>query len=281
MPSENITMPPSASPPPARFWRDAALPFIESRAVADGRLVCYEKHSHDTFSLGVIDGGYSHYLNGSQRHEISTGCVLMMNPGEVHACSPIAGAGWAYRMLYVDRDWLGQLQGELGLSPHGEFQPLAGQLSLEPQLYADFCRFHAELTAPHSDALQKESACVRFFADALTTLSHQPLPVIHAPDKLARAADFIHSHATEALSLQQICDAAALSPSYLIRAFSQRYHLTPHAYLLDCRVQHARRLLRKRQPLAEVAAASGFADQAHFQRVFKRLTAVTPGHYRR
>ena len=57
--------------------------------------------------------------------------------------------------------------------------------------------------------------------------------------------------------------------------------MTPHAYLLNCRIQHARRLLRGRQPLAEVAHASGFADQAHFQRVFKRLTAVTPGHYRR
>jgi len=113
----------------SRFWRDDTLPFIESRAVADGRKVCYEKHSHETFSLGVIDGGHSHYLNGNKRHEIAAGSVLMMNPGEVHACAPVRGAGWAYRMLYVDKDWLGARQAELGLSPHGDFQPLACQRS--------------------------------------------------------------------------------------------------------------------------------------------------------
>lgn len=265
----------------SRFWRDDALPFIESRTVADGRKVCYEKHSHETFSLGVIDGGHSHYLNGKQRHEIAAGSVLMMNPGEVHACAPVRGAGWAYRMLYVDQDWLGARQAELGLSPHGDFQPLACQLSHDPRLYTAFTRFHAVLTAADSEQLLKESVAVQFFSEALSALSPGRRPMPGAPDKLARAVDFIHSHATESLSLQQICAAASLSPSYLIRAFSQHYHMTPHAYLLNCRIQHARRLLRGRQPLAEVAHASGFADQAHFQRVFKRLTAVTPGHYRR
>ncbi len=49
--------------------------------------------------------------------------------------------------------------------------------------------------------------------------------------------------------------------------------MTPHAYLLDQRI-------RQGQPLAEVALASGFADQAHFQRQFKRRVAATPGQYR-
>ena len=46
------------------------------------------------------------------------------------------------------------------------------------------------------------------------------------------------------------------------------------------RLRHARTLLRQGQPLAEVALASGFADQAHFQRQFKRRVAATPGQYR-
>ena len=56
--------------------------------------------------------------------------------------------------------------------------------------------------------------------------------------------------------------------------------MTPHAYLLDQRIRHARTLLRQGQPLAEVALASGFADQAHFQRQFKRRVAATPGQYK-
>lgn len=39
-----------------RFWRDAALPFIEARAIADGRKACYARHSHEQFSLGTTPG---------------------------------------------------------------------------------------------------------------------------------------------------------------------------------------------------------------------------------
>lgn len=82
------------------------------------------------------------------------------------------------------------------------------------------------------------------------------------------------------LSLSQLSAVAGLTPSHFVRAFSQHYGMTPHAYLLDRRIRHARTLLKQGQPLAEVALASGFADQAHFQRQFKRRVAATPGQYR-
>lgn len=56
--------------------------------------------------------------------------------------------------------------------------------------------------------------------------------------------------------------------------------MTPHAYLTNRRVQFAREQLRRGVPIAEVALAAGFADQAHLQRAFKQLLAATPGHYR-
>lgn len=73
---------------------------------------------------------------------------------------------------------------------------------------------------------------------------------------------------------------AGLTPSHFVRSFSRHYGMTPHAYLLNQRIRHARTLLKRGEPLAEVALASGFADQAHFQRQFKRRVAATPGHYR-
>ncbi len=83
------------------------------------------------------------------------------------------------------------------------------------------------------------------------------------------------------LTLDDICRAAALSPSYLIRAFRQRYGMTPHAYLINRRVQHGHRLLKSGLPIAAAASESGFADQAHFQRTFKQLLAATPGQYQK
>lgn len=263
-----------------QFWRDAALPFIEARQITDGSKVCYGKHTHETFSIGVITGGHSSYLNGNTRRDIGQGAVVVMNPGEVHACNPLRDAAWSYRMLYLDVAWLQDLQCQLGFNPNADLHAFHCTLSHDPQLYAAFNRFYAELTAPALSVLHKHSAAVMFFTQAQQWLHPAPLPLREVNDKLARAAALISEQCTDHLTLAQICDAAELSASYLIRAFKKRYGMTPHAFLLDRRIRFARDLLRRDAPLAEVALASGFADQAHFQRVFKQLSAATPGQYR-
>ncbi len=79
------------------------------------------------------------------------------------------------------------------------------------------------------------------------------------------------------LKLEDICEAAQLSPSYLIRAFKQHYGMTPHAFLVNRRIQFAQDQLRSGKQIADVALQAGFADQAHFQRAFKQHLAATPG----
>ena len=76
------------------FWRDAGLPFVELRRVDDGRSVCYERHSHDTFSIGIVKGGRSTYWNRGKTHETGKGSVVVLNPEDVHGCNPVPGGGW-------------------------------------------------------------------------------------------------------------------------------------------------------------------------------------------
>ena len=77
-----------------RFWRDDALPFIEARAIADGREVCYSRHSHAHFSIGAITAGRSIYVHEQSTLEVAAGTVVLMNPGDVHACNPIDDQPW-------------------------------------------------------------------------------------------------------------------------------------------------------------------------------------------
>src|SRR5690242_16455624 len=83
-----------------KFWRDAELPFIEAREVKDGRKVCYAKHTHESFSIGAITAGQSTYLNGRVSERVGAGAVVVINPGDVHACNPIDEQPWSYRMFY-------------------------------------------------------------------------------------------------------------------------------------------------------------------------------------
>jgi AraC-like DNA-binding protein len=263
-----------------RFWRDDALPFIEARSVEDGRKVCYAKHSHETFSIGFISNGRCNYLNGRKRERIGAGTVVVMNPGDVHACNPIGDEPWCYRMLYIDVPWLRAIQDRLGVGRRGCFVPFSATASRQPGLYGSVNRFFEILIDPRAEHLRKHSAAVILMAEAQQALNPGTALTHEKPPRLARAAEYIRQNCTRSLKLQAICAEVDLSASHLIRSFKDVYGLTPHAYQINCRIEFCRSQLRRGWPIADVALAAGFSDQAHLQRIFKRVVAATPGQYR-
>lgn len=263
-----------------RFWRDETLPFLEARSIQDGRQVCYAKHSHETFSIGAITGGYCTYLNGKMQERVGAGAVVVINPEDVHACNPIDNQPWSYHMLYVDVPWLVNLQHELGVSQGLDFRAFSATVTTRPELYAGLNRLYDLLTNAQVDPLQKHSAALTFFADVQRTLNPGPATARDAHHKLARAAQYIRENCTRSLKLDDICSAAELSASYLIRSFQSHYGMTPHAYLINHRIEYSRAQLRRGRSIADVALDAGFSDQAHLQRTFRQFVAATPGQYR-
>ena len=82
--------------------------------------------------------------------------------------------------------------------------------------------------------------------------------------------------------MQQIAAEFDLSVSYFSRAFRTSTGLPPHQWLLRQRVNAAKQLMTVRDlPLSEIAISAGFANQAHFTRVFSALAGVSPGAWRR
>ncbi|VXC61578.1 AraC family transcriptional regulator [Enterobacterales bacterium 8AC] len=261
-----------------QFWRDKRLPFVEARAIADGRKLCYSLHSHEFFSIGAITAGTSSYIHGEQRLEVKAGDVVIINPQQAHGCNPIGDRPWAYIMFYIDTGWLARLQQEPTHDQQG-FTPFTACLSHDPILFAGLNRLYALLLDPLRSHLEKQIALVDYFSELPLRLGTTPTQPIDINPKLATAAAFIRRHCTQSLTLEAICQASGLSPSYLIRAFKKRYGMTPHAYLVNQRIQYGHRLLKRGFPIAAAASESGFADQAHFQRTFKQLLAATPGQY--
>lgn len=262
------------------FWRDDTLPFVEARSIADGRKVRYGKHAHEAFSIGIVTNGRCSYLNGTTQQKIGAGTVVLMNPGDVHACNPVRGGSWSYRMLYFDAAWLAGIQQDLGCSGNPRFRPFLETATTQPGLYAGLHRLHDVLTGQRADCLEKHCAALEFMTTVQQALSPVPDSPSHGQKGLTRAAEFIRDSYARPIKLEEICAVADLSPSYLIRAFKDKYGLTPHAYVTNCRIEFSRSQLRRGRPIAEVALAAGFSDQAHLQRSFKRLVAATPGQYR-
>jgi AraC family transcriptional regulator len=100
--------------------------------------------------------------------------------------------------------------------------------------------------------------------------------------KLRAVTDYIEEHLGSGLSLETIAAVAHLSPYHFARMFKASTGLPPHQYVVSRQVERAKRLLRAGDDLslAQVAARSGFWDQGHFTRHFKRLVGVTPRSFR-
>ncbi|WP_162463267.1 AraC family transcriptional regulator [Paenibacillus psychroresistens] len=93
---------------------------------------------------------------------------------------------------------------------------------------------------------------------------------------------FLALHLAQPLSVKDMADRAKLSPSRFSAVFRQYYRVSPHRYLLQLRVQHAYKLLTTTEyALADIAEYCGFSNIHHFSRVFKKITAQTPGSLRR
>lgn len=146
-----------------RFWRDEALPFIEARSIADGREVCYTRHAHEHFSIGAITAGRSTYVHEQSRLEVSAGTVVLMNPGDVHACNPIDDQPWSYLMLYVDTPWLADLQHQLGFGTDLALRRFAVTHTADPVLFAGLQALYKVLVDEQQDVLRKHSAAVEYF----------------------------------------------------------------------------------------------------------------------
>jgi AraC-like DNA-binding protein len=101
-------------------------------------------------------------------------------------------------------------------------------------------------------------------------------------DSIDRAKQFIVENYSEDISLNDIAGAACVSPFHFSRTFKRNTNLSPHQFLLEVRLQNARKLLlNSTRNIAEVSYASGFANPDYFVTLFKKKTGVTPSEFRR
>lgn len=267
------------------FWRDGALPHVELRQVSDGRAICYEPHSHTQWSMGAITGGQSTFEYVGRRYQVSEGSLVFMNPEWVHACNPVDNQPWAYLMLYVDAVWLAGLRFRLGLLDAPVWQNIHCDVSASAVLYSGFQTLADRLQDDSVSSEQKRDDLEAFLSEVMMSISgaaeqaDQPFPP--APEALQDLALYLDGHCTDELSVEWMAERSGLSTSYLVRVFRKHFGMTPHAYQINRRVQLGQRAIRRGAPIADAALAAGFFDQPHFQKVFKRLVAATPGQYGR
>ncbi|NZA25670.1 AraC family transcriptional regulator [Luteimonas sp. SJ-92] len=240
----------------------------------------FSRHTHDQFGVGVIEQGAQTSRSGRGQVEAGRGDLITVNPGEVHDGSPIGHAGRRWRMLYLDAPRVAEAACVLDAAAGSGYEferPVVG----DARLALAFGRLFAAMTSDDPVApLASEGLLLELLA-GLRAPRPGAARIAGVPDALARARALIDDDPAAAVTLSDLAAASGLGRFQVLRAFARATGLTPHAYLVQRRIDLARRLIAAGRPLAEAAVASGFADQSHMTRTFVRKYGISPGAYAR
>jgi AraC-like DNA-binding protein len=154
----------------------------------------------------------------------------------------------------------------------------------DPELAHRLHDLHTALENPAVLLLEQQSSLLSAFGLLITRYAYEPLRSRRLgtePGPIERARAFLDDNWQRNISLDELAAIACLSPFYLVRVFSKEVGLAPHAYLIQARIKRACHLLRLGLPIVQVAVDTGFVDQSHLHRHFRRIMGVTPGVYQR
>jgi AraC-like DNA-binding protein len=188
-------------------------------------------------------------------------------------CVSISASFWEQLSLDVFEKSLANLRINL----------MASDSSINQHLVAVYTKFHQSF-AQHSTQLEREHHLVRLFRETVQHLAVPP-KAHQKPGHEHRAVDLIKSflkdHATQDVSLRALSALTGLNKSYLTEVFTRATGTSPHRYQTQLRILQAKKLLRSGVSASQVALETGFADQSHFGRVFKKHVFATPMQYQR
>ena len=233
-------------------------------------------HRHDTYGVGVTDVGVQTFdYRGSVERSLP-GQVTVLHPDESHDGRAGTDQGFAYRIVYVAPEKIRAAVDDL-LGRPAALPFVRAPVSMSPSLAHVVNRAFRD---GHLDPLQVDSLVLqiaRGLCAADPSLRRAPTQRIDAP-ALRRVRDFLHAQRTVIRSTE-LEEVGGLSRYALARQFRALYGTSPYRYSLLRRLEAARDALRRGLPIVDVALAYGFADQAHFTRMFTSTYGLPPRRY--
>jgi len=261
------------------IWRDDGLAQAEwlKGTFSD---FSYAPHVHDAACLAVITRGAIRIRAAGIEFTARAGDVFAANADVRHQGWPIDSEGWSLRTVYLDLD---RLQHVVTGVPARRTGTLDGPLLQDADLAGRLIGAH-ECAEPGVPALRRDEALLalgeRLFGRHVRP-AHVDDSLDTAPRAVRLAREFLDAHVDVRLSLQELADVSGLPPFRLVRAFARSVGMSPHAYQRQLRLRQATSLIRQGAAISAAALAAGFADQAHFTRLFRSTMGIPPGAYQR
>lgn len=237
----------------------------------------YALHTHPTWVFGVVVAGVEKFRIGRRQHLAPIGSIIIVNPEEPHDGEKGAPAGWAYRTCYPDAALMAEIADDLELPG----LPMFDKGIVEaPELARAFASAHrlAGKLEQETSMLEVLGELVGRFGDG--KCRRRAVDGGEAARRFRLYGELIAADLSAGFDLARLAATAGVTRFQVIRDFNRAAGMTPGQYLRDRRIRAASVLMKTDMPLAEIAAATGFADQSHLTRVFKTIKGLSPGAWR-
>lgn len=263
-----------------RFWLDPRFDNLECLHACFTDYV-YSPHTHDTYAFGTVVKGTELYRTRGCENALNMGESTVINPGDLHDGRPAEG-GYEYRMFYPSVDLMRRAMAEVTECANDELPYFNNSHMADPEIATRVAHLHI-LLANGGETLEAEekmlemlTLLIRRYADG----KPQQRSLGRESAAVAKVRSFVEDQLAQDFRLEDLSNLVDMNQYRLIRSFKKETGQTPHAYVVNRRVEQAKRLMRCGAQLADVAVACGFYDQSHLNRTFKKTVGVTPKTYR-
>jgi AraC-like DNA-binding protein len=263
----------------AQFWHSDRSPGLELMR-AHWVHHSFPKHFHDSYTIGINDGGAGHFQCRRKNQEAWPDTLNVIEPGDIHTGGASTGSGWIYRDFYISFERMRELARQANLDTVPEFRSATID---DPQLADQFRRAFEAMSGTPTAHLEQDYLLLKAIRRLCVRHAERRGPESTKRGKeclaISRIREYLHTYYVDEITTSRLADLVQWSPYHLIRAFHAQIGMPPHAYQNALRVNEAQKQLRAGANIADAAQACGFYDQSHMNRLFRRMLGTTPGAY--